>query len=817
MTRGIAAALLTALLGFSAASGTASPTFTSGPRVTQAVLANGLRVVVVENHALPLAEISMWYRFGSVDDPPGRTGLAHALEHMMFRGTRALPGSALDLATARFGIDANAETDFESTHYYQIVPADSVPLALHIEADRMRGLLLRPSDWNLERGAVLAELAASASGDVDALEDAVRHAAYGVSPFAHGPIGTTRDVMRTGVGDLRRAYDAGYQPDNATLVVTGDVDPADISRLAEQIFGPIRGHARVRHPRAEPLAVRGFTVQRTSQDEDIVDVALESHGMLGPGGAAEEVADELIQPEHAALSELLVDSGPCSSYDVDEDLQLYGGLIHLVCHVDEQVKPPDALAAIRRALRRLAEHVTASAIESARRADVAASVYARDSLRSEASLYGQAIAIQHTDPRQFDVDAERVPAAAVAAVLRRWASPVGAGISTGATSRSSMREPAARTSRSEHVAGQAAHDVVSGPAWANEPVKALAAPASATVDAFGLRNGLRLFIAPRRGNGTVYLRGGFDDRTTPGRSTVWPRRRVVRVADQHAMVVELGIETKMHGFTRDLPLMLEILADSWRAPPRSFPGLRLERERPRPEHAWIAITGDVDSTALLAIVTRSFGAWRPPPALPTAESSPPPSLLARAASKSKFVAYNPSAPGARAFTVRIVPARTDPDSPAMALLNSILGDDSDPDTRLVSDVRTRRGLAYGVGSSYNAEDGQLFVWWNSTRRNFPAARAATRTVVDALLTGPISPAELARARRKLLAKALRRQSSPEGVLDALAVAATDRRAPDDLDSLAARYDAVTREDLERVARTRVPREPSFELNEGRPF
>jgi hypothetical protein len=91
-----------------------------------------------------------------------------------------------------------------------------VPLALHIEADRMRGLLLRPNDWNLERGAILAELAASASDDVDGLEEAVRNAAYGTSPFAHDPGGTARDVLRAGVGDLRRAYDAGYQPDNAT-------------------------------------------------------------------------------------------------------------------------------------------------------------------------------------------------------------------------------------------------------------------------------------------------------------------------------------------------------------------------------------------------------------------------------------------------------------------------------------------------------------------------------------------------------------------------------------------------------------------------
>ena len=813
----IAAAVLTALLALPAASGSATTTFAAGPRVTQTVLANGLRIVVIENHALPLAQISMWYRFGSADDPPGRTGLAHALEHMMFRGTRALPGPALDFASARFGIDANAETDFESTHYYQTVPVDSVPLALHIEADRMRGLLLRPSDWNLERGAILAELAGSASDDVDALEEAVRNTVYGTSPFAHDPGGTARDVLRAGVGDLRRAYDAGYQPDNATLVVTGDVQPAAVERLAAQLFGPIRGHARVRHPRTERIAARGFTLRRTSQVEDVVDVALESGGMLGAHGAAEEVAVELLQPEHATLGDALVYDGPCLSYDVDEDVQLYGGLIHLICHLDGGLKPADAVVAIRRVLRRLAAHAPLEAIENARRDDLAASVYARDSLHSVDSLYGQAIALQHTDPRQFDLDASRVSAAEIAVVLRSWASPVAVGVSTTTPSQSSTRDASVRKSRTEHLPPSTSNGRFTEPAWARGPVKPLLAPASSAVEAFALPNGLRLFVEPRRGNGTVYLRGGFDDRTTTGRSTIWPHRRVARVADQHAMIVELGLQSKMHGMTRDLPLMLDILADSWRAPLPVFRGMNFARNRPRPEHAWIAVTGDVDPVAVLAGVKRSYGAWRVAPAAPTPEPSPTRSSAPHVGPDRKFLAFDPGSPGAQALTVRIVPAGDDPDSAAMALLNGILGENGDPDTRLVSDVRTRRGLAYGVGSVYNAEDGQLFVWLSSTRRNFSAARAAAQRVVEMLLTGTITEAELARARRKLLAKALRQQASPAGVLSALASAAIGRRAPDDIDSLTARYDAVTRADLERVARTRIPREPSFEVNEGRPL
>jgi zinc protease len=120
-------------------------------------LANGLRVVVLEDHAAPVVQVAMWYRFGSNYETPGKTGLAHGLEHMMFRGTPALSAAGLDDLGARLGGLFNANTTNEYTHYYFVVPADRMDLMVHVEADRMQHLKLTQSDWNTEKQAVLQE------------------------------------------------------------------------------------------------------------------------------------------------------------------------------------------------------------------------------------------------------------------------------------------------------------------------------------------------------------------------------------------------------------------------------------------------------------------------------------------------------------------------------------------------------------------------------------------------------------------------------------------------------------------------------------
>ncbi|MBV8750139.1 MAG: insulinase family protein, partial [Candidatus Eremiobacteraeota bacterium] len=235
----LAAALLLSLpLAPSVA--TASPAAVPAPQTR--TLANGLKVVVIEDHAAPVAQVHMWYRFGALDETPGKTGLAHALEHMMFRGTHDLSSAGLDDMTARLGAEVNAQTENEMTHFFFVVPADRVDTIVHLEADRMRGLKLDPADWNLERGAVLEEYAEKHSNPVTSFIYDVNQRVYPNSRLGATSLGEKRDIEHATVTDLRRYYDEWYWPNNATLTVAGDVHAADVFADAQRWFGAIPSH-----------------------------------------------------------------------------------------------------------------------------------------------------------------------------------------------------------------------------------------------------------------------------------------------------------------------------------------------------------------------------------------------------------------------------------------------------------------------------------------------------------------------------------------------------------------------------------------------
>ena len=786
------------------------PQPTAGPRVTRAVLDNGLRIVVVENHTTPLAEVAMWYRFGAADDPPGKFGLAHALEHMMFRGTRALSGTGLDRAGARLGGDANAETDYDYTHYYETVPVQAVPFALHVEADRMRGLLLDPRDWRLEREAVLTEIIGDRWSATGLAEDAIRERVYRGTAFAHDPGGTPDDVRRIGVADLRRAYDAAYRPQNATLVVTGDVDPRSIVGEARALFGPIRGGRPFRHATAEPIVARGFVTRLRGASDDVVDVALASRGFNAPegtgaaDGAAEEIAVELLSQQHQVLRRMLVDDGPCDSYDIDDDAQTHGGLIHILCAPDADHSVDAALHGVRRALRELPARVTADDIAYARHLDIVETTYSCDSLEDEADLFGQTYGLSWTDPRTLDHATARVADAAVVAELRQWSVPVAVAVVTGAGGVDRLH--ASRHVRAEHVAA-APLDADVEPAWARS-VPSPAAVRADPVEAFALPNGLRVLFRPRPGNGTTYFQGGL----ARGAATSYPTEPIWRSAERRSIVMNGDTPSTMHGLSRDLPFMLSLLGGVWRVHDPNPPRTRGRSNLPRPQDAWIAMTGDADPSVVRADVERALGTWRRPPA---ATPRPSPTRSPRPFPPATAFSYGARGPSVRASLIFPAPKRDSPEYGTMMMLTAVLGDGGDPDTRLVREVRTRRGLVYGIGAMYDADDGFLRVWYESTQANFAAAHTAVRDVLDRLRAGTISTEERDRAYDRLVAETLRDESSPDGVLDLLAKAAEDHRTPDDLSSLTARYAAVTRDDLRWFAPRELQFERVVEFEEGR--
>jgi zinc protease len=236
-------------------------------------LANGLRVVVLEDHAAPVAQVAVWYRFGAGYETPGKTGLAHGLEHMMFRGTPALSTAGLDDLGARLGAQYNASTNNEYTHYYFVVPSDRTDLMIHVEADRMANLKLEQKDWDVEKQAVLQEWDQDYSRPQTKFGVAVDEALYPNSGFGSTALGVRDDIVKSTAVDLRKYHSEYYVPNNATLVVTGDVKAADVFASAKEWFGPIAQKPLPPAP-AFPKAASGATVEMTGDTQnEVLDLA----------------------------------------------------------------------------------------------------------------------------------------------------------------------------------------------------------------------------------------------------------------------------------------------------------------------------------------------------------------------------------------------------------------------------------------------------------------------------------------------------------------------------------------------------------------
>ncbi|WP_193075930.1 M16 family metallopeptidase [Pseudomonas sp. FME51] len=219
-------------------------------------LDNGLKVIVREDHRAPVVVSQLWYRVGSSYEPPGRTGMSHALEHMMFKGSERLePGQASRLLSS-LGAQENAFTSRDYTAYYQILSRDQLAIALELEAERMHGLTLPEDEFLREMEVIKEERRLRVEDNHNSLAyERFLTQAYMASPYAQPVIGWMHDLDRLTVDDLREWYRLHYQPGNAILVVVGDIQVDEVRHLAERYFGPL-SNAPTTPPKA-PLELPG--------------------------------------------------------------------------------------------------------------------------------------------------------------------------------------------------------------------------------------------------------------------------------------------------------------------------------------------------------------------------------------------------------------------------------------------------------------------------------------------------------------------------------------------------------------------------------
>ncbi|MCE1182339.1 MAG: insulinase family protein [Rhodocyclales bacterium] len=366
----------------------------------ETTLKNGLRVIVNEDHRAPTAVQMIWYRIGSMDEVDGQSGVAHVLEHMMFKGTPSVgPGEFNKLVAAAGGRD-NAFTSRDYTAYYQQVPREKLATMMSLEADRMRHLNVDTMEFAQEIKVVMEERRMRTDDNPQSkLFEQMNAVAFQAHPYRRPIIGWMDDLEKMSAADAKAWYDAWYVPNNAYLVVSGDVEHQAVFALAEKYYGAIESRPLpARRPTAEPKqeGVRRIAVKAPAElpvlimgykapilrdiDKDSDPYALQMLAAILDGHDAARFNKKLVREDKVAL-----EAG------IDYDSTARGpGMLYLHGTPAEGKTVADLETALRAEISRVQqEGVSETELKRAKAQLIAAEVYKKDSMFGQAMEIGQ--------------------------------------------------------------------------------------------------------------------------------------------------------------------------------------------------------------------------------------------------------------------------------------------------------------------------------------------------------------------------------------------------------------------------------------------
>ncbi|MGD9163165.1 MAG: pitrilysin family protein [Chromatiales bacterium] len=363
-------------------------------------LDNGMKLIVKQDTRAPIVVSQVWYKVGSSYEHGGITGISHALEHMMFKGTEHLEPGEFSRIIAANGGEENAFTGRDYTAYFQTLSNDRLEVSFRLEADRMRHLKLLPEEFLKEVEVVKEERRMRTEDKPTSMTfEQFLAGAYEASPYRIPVIGWMADLDAMQVEDLQAWYKKWYAPNNATLVVVGDVDPREVITLAEKHFGPLkpepvalpkprtepvqRGMKRfsVRTPARQPYLILGFKAPVVgTADEPWEPYALEMLAYILDGGESARLSTNLIRGSQLAVS-------------ADASYNAFSRLSSMLL-MDAVPAPEAPIEKIEEALlqeieRFKKELVSEAEMERVRNQIIAAKVYEKDSVFYQAMLIGQ--------------------------------------------------------------------------------------------------------------------------------------------------------------------------------------------------------------------------------------------------------------------------------------------------------------------------------------------------------------------------------------------------------------------------------------------
>ena len=481
--------------------------------VTRATLENGLRVVIVRDPLAPVVSVYDNYLAGADETPVGFPGMAHAQEHMAFRGCEGVSGDQISAIFAQLGGEGNADTQQTITQYFATLPSADLEVELRLDAACMRDVADDQKDWASERGAIEQEVASDLSNPSYKAQSRLALDMFAGTPYAHDPLGTRESFDKTTGETLRAFYRSWYAPNNALLVIAGDVDPAPTLALVRELYGTIPSRPI---PMKPAIALAPVRAEAFDIDSDLpyvlANTAYRLPGSGDPDFAAARILADVLGSARGDLYALGAQGKALGAgFELSATYPKASlGLVYGAVPVGTDVKTFDAtLAGV--VANYVKTGVPAELVDAAKHGEIASNAYARNSISELAASWSQALADEGRSSPDDDVAAiAKVTVDDVNRVARTYLLP------TVAVTANLVPKPSGRPVASKGFGGgesltSAPTKPVVLPDWARTGLGRLeVAPSTLAPSDVRLSNGIRLIVQPEETSDTVTVVGEID-------------------------------------------------------------------------------------------------------------------------------------------------------------------------------------------------------------------------------------------------------------------------------------------------------------------
>lgn len=563
--------------------------------VLRATLPNGLQVILVRNTLAPVVATSVNYLAGSNDAPAGFPGMAHAQEHMMFRGSPGMSADQLADIGSIMGGNFNANTRESLTQYLFTVPSEDLDVALHIEATRMRNVDDSDAEWKNERGAIEQEVAQDLSNPGYVMFEKLRQIMFAGTPYEHDALGTRPSFDKTTGAMLKGFYDKWYAPNNAILVVVGDLDPQATLAKIRDLFGSIPRKTLPAHPQINPKPVppsEPISVP-TDQANGSSVLAMRVPGLDSPDFPALEVLSDVLNNERGDLYALVPQGKAVStgfSLDPLDKVGMSYASISYPADADAKAEINELRATLQKILH---DGIPADLVDAAKTQEERQAEFEKNSISGLANVWSEAVAVYHLSSPDEDLERiKKVTVADVDRVARQYLDPDHA-LAAVLTPRGAGQPVASNGFGGQETISLGEAQPTKLPDWAESALNRLNVPKSNVHPVVSkLANGLTLMVQPENVSDSVMVYGHIRNRSElevpqgkEGMSQVigdlfnYGSQKLDRIAYQEALdqigaEESAGTDFRIQVLSRDLDRGMDLLAQNELQP--AFPQQALQ-------------------------------------------------------------------------------------------------------------------------------------------------------------------------------------------------------------------------------------------------